>query len=60
MDEYTPLDLVAFHNAGLALLREQGTAPPLGRSSFVACRSSSAPTRNTVLSRLEKGCSTLP
>ncbi len=26
MDEYTPLDLKAFYNAGLALLGEQGTA----------------------------------
>src|SRR5712691_3445087 len=25
MDEYTPLDLKAFYNAGLALLGEQGT-----------------------------------
>src|SRR5260370_35318249 len=33
MDEYTPLDLVAFHNAGLALLREQGTAP-IGLQQF--------------------------
>jgi hypothetical protein len=27
MDEYTPLDLMAVHNAGLALLGEQETAP---------------------------------
>ena len=33
MDEYTPLDLVAFHNAGLALLGEQGTAP-IGPQQF--------------------------
>src|SRR5260221_4860493 len=33
MDEYTPLDLVAFHNAGVALLREQGTAP-IGPQQF--------------------------
>src|SRR5260370_18109095 len=33
MDEYTPLDLVAFHNAGLALLGEQGTAP-IGLQQF--------------------------
>ena len=26
MDEYTPIDLKAFHNAGLELLGEQGTA----------------------------------
>lgn len=26
MDEYTPIDLMAFHNAGLALLGEQATA----------------------------------
>ena len=60
MDEYTPIDLTTFHNAGLVLLKEQGTLRPLGRSSFVACHFSSAPTRNFVLSRLEKGCSTLP
>ena len=59
MDEYTPIDLVAFQNAGLALLGEQGMAP-IGRSSFVACRSSSAPIRNTVLSRLGTGCSMPP
>ena len=33
MDEYTPLDLKAFHNAGLALLGEQGTAP-IGSQQF--------------------------
>src|SRR5712692_8759150 len=33
MDEYTPIDLVAFHNAGLALLGEQGTAP-IGPQQF--------------------------
>jgi hypothetical protein len=33
MDEYTPIDLMAFHNAGLALLGEQGTAP-LGPQQF--------------------------
>ncbi len=33
MDEYTPLDLMAFHNAGLALLGEQGTAP-IGPQQF--------------------------
>ncbi len=33
MDEYTPLDLTAFHNAGLALLGEQGTAP-IGPQQF--------------------------
>src|ERR1700693_1210072 len=33
MDEYTPLDLKAFHNAGLALLGEQGTAP-IGPQQF--------------------------
>src|SRR5258707_9094494 len=33
MHEYTPLDLKAFHNAGLALLGEQGTAP-IGPQQF--------------------------
>ena len=33
MDEYTPLDLKTFHNAGLALLAEQGTAP-IGPQQF--------------------------
>ena len=33
MDEYTPIDLIAFHNAGLALLGEQGTAP-IGPQQF--------------------------
>jgi hypothetical protein len=33
MDEYTPLDLKAFHNAGLVLLGEQGTAP-IGPQQF--------------------------
>src|SRR6266700_2010434 len=33
MDEYTPLNLNAFHNAGLALLGEQGTAP-IGPQQF--------------------------
>ncbi len=33
MDEYTPLDLNAFHNAGLALLGEQRTAP-IGPQQF--------------------------
>jgi hypothetical protein len=33
MDEYTPLDLMAFYNAGLALLGEQGTAP-IGPQKF--------------------------
>jgi hypothetical protein len=33
MDEYTPLDLKAFYNAGLALLGEQGTAP-IGPQQF--------------------------
>src|SRR6266699_6759220 len=33
MDEYTPLDLMAFHNAGLALLGEQGTVP-IGPQQF--------------------------
>ncbi len=33
MDEYTPIDLMAFHNAGLALLGEQGTVP-IGPQQF--------------------------
>src|SRR6266487_1430005 len=33
MDEYTPIDLMAFQNAGLALLGEQGTAP-IGPQQF--------------------------
>ena len=33
MDDYTPIDLKAFHNAGLALLGEQGTAP-IGPQQF--------------------------
>jgi len=33
MDEYTPLDLKAFYNAGLALLAEQGAAP-IGPQQF--------------------------
>src|SRR5258708_25797328 len=33
MDEYTPLDFNVFHNAGLAILGEQGTAP-IGRQQF--------------------------
>jgi hypothetical protein len=33
MDEYTPLDLKAFYNAGVALLAERGTAP-LGPQQF--------------------------
>src|SRR6266571_2357921 len=33
MDEYTAIDLKAFHNAGLALLGEQGTAP-IGPQQF--------------------------
>src|SRR5712692_10055646 len=33
MEEYTPLDLNVFHNAGLAILGEQGTAP-IGRQQF--------------------------
>jgi hypothetical protein len=33
MDEYTPIDLMAFHNAGLALLGEQETAP-IGLQQF--------------------------
>jgi len=33
MHEYTPLDLKSFHNAGLALLTEQGTAP-IGPQQF--------------------------
>jgi hypothetical protein len=33
MDEYTPIDLMAFHNAGLALLGEQGMAP-IGPQQF--------------------------
>jgi hypothetical protein len=33
MDEYTPLDLKAFYNAGLALLAERGTAP-IGPQQF--------------------------
>jgi hypothetical protein len=33
MDEYTPIDLIAFHNAGLSLFGEQGTAP-IGPQQF--------------------------
>ena len=33
MDEYTPIDLKAFHNAGLSLLGEQGTVP-IGPQQF--------------------------
>jgi len=33
MNDYTPIDLMAFHNAGLALLGEQGTAP-IGQQQF--------------------------
>src|SRR5947209_20152223 len=33
MDEYTPLDLMAFHNAGLVLVEEQGTVP-IGPQQF--------------------------
>jgi hypothetical protein len=33
MDEYTPIDLMAFHNAGLTLIGEQGTAP-IGPQQF--------------------------
>ena len=33
MDDYTPLDLKDLHNAGLALLGEQGTAP-IGPQQF--------------------------
>src|SRR5947207_9983089 len=33
MDEYTSLDLNAFYNAGLALLKEQGAAP-IGQQQF--------------------------
>jgi hypothetical protein len=33
MNEYTPIDLMAFHNAGLTLLGEHGTAP-IGPQQF--------------------------
>src|SRR5947209_7209548 len=33
MDEYTPLDLKVFYNAGIALLAEQ-EAPPIGPQQF--------------------------
>src|SRR5215471_13627847 len=33
MDEYTPIDLMTFHNAGLAILGEQGPVP-IGPQQF--------------------------
>ena len=59
MDEYTPLDLKTFHNAGLALLAEQGTAP-IGPQQFRGLPFLIGTDPQTVLSPLETGCSALP